>query len=251
MPTANILSLGVGASISWTSPYLSVLKGDKSPLDQAITSDDASWIGSLLAIGALTGSFFYGWMSEKIGRFQSLRLAAVPQLFWWLIVISSPSAKWLFLGRFLAGFSAGGSFTLIPLYIAEISQDKIRGSLGSFFILSTNFGMLLMYVVGEFFDYYTTPKIMLLLPASFLLLFSFFPETPIFLLRKNKLREAEKSLKFLRGCKHENSINEDVKCELEKMIRKVELDAITTRDSIINDLRNIMRREITTIFLTI
>lgn len=50
---ANILSLGVGASISWSSPYLSVLQGQDSPLGAAITPSEASWIGSFLAIGKL------------------------------------------------------------------------------------------------------------------------------------------------------------------------------------------------------
>jgi hypothetical protein len=54
LKVANILSLGVGASISWSSPYLSVLQVQDSPLGAAITSSEASWIGSFLAIGSLT-----------------------------------------------------------------------------------------------------------------------------------------------------------------------------------------------------
>lgn len=76
----NILSLGVGASISWTSPYLPILQTELSPLGEAITTSQASWIGSLLAVGALLGSFFYGWLSEKLGRHGSLIAAAVPQI---------------------------------------------------------------------------------------------------------------------------------------------------------------------------
>jgi MFS family permease len=76
----NILSLGVGASISWTSPYLPILQSDDSPLGSAISSTQSSWIGSLLAIGALLGSFLYGYLSEKVGRLKSLLLAAVPQI---------------------------------------------------------------------------------------------------------------------------------------------------------------------------
>jgi MFS family permease len=136
----------------------------------------------------------------------------------------------------LAGLSAGGSFTLIPLYIAEISQDKIRGSLGSFFVLSTNLGMLLIYIAGKVFDYHTTPKIMLLLPLAFFVLFSFFPETPIYLLRNNKKHQAEKSLKFLRGIRQQDVASDDVINELNKMITKVENDAIKKRGSNLNEL---------------
>lgn len=113
------------------------------------------------------------------------------------------------------------------MYVAEISQDNIRGSLGSFFILSTNLGMLLIYIAGNIFDYSTTPKVMLLLPTVFLLLISFFPETPSYLLRKGETKRAEASLRFLRGCrKRDETIADVVNLELQKMIRKVNNDTI-------------------------
>lgn len=140
--------------------------------------------------------------------------------------------QWLLLGRFLAGFSAGGSFTLIPLYVSEISQDKIRGSLGAFFILSTNLGMLLMFICGNIFDYFATPKIMLLLPVVFCFLFSFFPETPIFLLRNDEREKAENSLTFLRGKLDE------VNNELQKMITKVNNDEMNKHGSVMRGLRS-------------
>lgn len=76
----NILSLGAGASISWTSPYMPLLQSIQSPFKEPISASQASWIGSLLAIGALIGSFFFGWLSEKFGRFWSLISAAIPQI---------------------------------------------------------------------------------------------------------------------------------------------------------------------------
>lgn len=146
-------------------------------------------------------------------------------------MIFSSNVTSLMIGRFLAGLSTGGAFTLVQLYVTEISQDSVRGSLGSFFILSCNFGMLLMYVAGNVFDYFLTPKLMIILPISFVILFSFFPETPIYLLRNNKIQEAEKSLKYLRGSDKEEAMNDDVKFELETMIRKVKEDASKKRGS--------------------
>lgn len=85
--SVNLLSIGTGASISWTSPYLSSLQSANSPIGEVITSSAASWIGSNLAIGALVGSYWFGWLSEKIGRSCSLILAAVPQIVSYLNVI--------------------------------------------------------------------------------------------------------------------------------------------------------------------
>lgn len=155
------------------------------------------------------------------------------------MIIYGPDATSLCIGRFLAGLSAGGSMTLAPLYVSEISQDHIRGSLGSFFILATNFGMLLVYTAGDFFNYYTTPKIMLLLPLTFFVLFAFFPETPSYLLRHNKIKEAESSLKFLRCCKQSDEMPEDVRYELQQMIRKADESMLNNRGSLISELGKI------------
>jgi MFS family permease len=160
----------------------------------------------------------------------------VPLQTWWLIVIFSPSVEWLCFGRFLAGFSAGGVLVLIPLYVTEVSEDHIRGSLGSFFILSNNLGMLLIYIAGTIFDYYTTPKVMLTLPVAFTLLFSFFPETPVYLLRYKKHDEAERSLKFLRRINKTNGLTELAADDLQKMIREVNSDEDSKRSSNLNEL---------------
>jgi MFS family permease len=140
------------------------------------------------------------------------------------------------IGRFLAGFSAGGTFTLVPLYVSEISQDVVRGSLGSFFILSCNFGMLLMYLAGNLFDFYSTPKVMIILPVVFVMLFSFFPETPFYLLKHAKNQEAQRSLKFLRGSDKREEMTDSEKCELEKMISKVEEDTLKKRGTVWREL---------------
>lgn len=75
----NILSFGMGASVSWTSPYLSLLQSDDSPIGEPISTSNASWIGSSLAIGALVGTFFFGWFSERVGRFWAIISAGIPQ----------------------------------------------------------------------------------------------------------------------------------------------------------------------------
>lgn len=76
----NILTLGVGASMVWTSPYLAVLKSSDSPLSHAITSSQASTLGGLMPIGALVGAFVSGRIANKIGRFWAIYLNGIPQL---------------------------------------------------------------------------------------------------------------------------------------------------------------------------
>lgn len=47
--------MSVGICMGWTSPVLPKLKGDDSPLNEPITPDEESWIGSLITVGAAIG----------------------------------------------------------------------------------------------------------------------------------------------------------------------------------------------------
>lgn len=77
---ANIIALSVGASIGWASPYLPSLQSPESPLERPLTSSEASWVGSILALGAFCGTLLFGLLSEKLGRFWSLLLTTVPEV---------------------------------------------------------------------------------------------------------------------------------------------------------------------------
>lgn len=141
---------------------------------------------------------------------------------WWSIAIFSSDFNTMYIGRFFSGLGIGGSYTLVPIYITEISEDKIRGSLNAIYVFSMNLGMLLIYISGEFLDYKNAQIMFFSIPIAFILLFSMFPETPIYLIRNGKSVKAEKSLKFLRGMSKNQEFNLETKMEMEKLNKKVE-----------------------------
>lgn len=63
--TASLAVLATGAAVGWTSPILPQLEKNGGPLGSPISSDQSSWIGSLVAIGAICGSFVAGYLGEK------------------------------------------------------------------------------------------------------------------------------------------------------------------------------------------
>lgn len=102
------------------------------------------------------------------------------------------------------------------MYIGEIAETSIRGALGSFFQLFLTIGILFTYVIGAVTDWKTLSIISAVIPILFGLIFFFMPETPQYLLKKNKLKEAENSLRWLRGP------NYDISAEIESMQQDVE-----------------------------
>lgn len=148
------------------------------------------------------------------------------------------SVEHLFVARFLSGLSTGGVFALVPLYVSEIADARIRGSLSSLFLLSINAGTLLMFIAGTYVNYSLVSKLMLCVPIIFAMTFLLFTETPYYLLKCNKHKKAENALKFLRGCENFNETPEKVKKELLNIAKKVEEDGSSKNISIIDELSN-------------
>jgi len=61
---------------------------------------------------------------------------------------------WICAGRFLTGFSSGAYSVIVPLYTSEIAEKEIRGTLGTYFQLQVNAGILFTYVMGSYVSLY-------------------------------------------------------------------------------------------------
>lgn len=120
----NMLSFGYGLSTGWTSSAIPYLQSSENPLKVGISDEDASLIGSILTVGGFFGTIAFGYLSNIIGRKWTLYLVAVPQILGWMSMYFAESAALLIIFRFLSGFAAGGVFTVMPVFISEISQDE-------------------------------------------------------------------------------------------------------------------------------
>lgn len=64
---------------------------------------------------------------------------------------------------------------------------SIRGAFLSTVYTTENVGFLIAYTFGNYFDYYAMPLFAIALTATYTILIALFPETPIFLMRQNKI----------------------------------------------------------------
>lgn len=102
--------------------------------------------------------------------------------------------------RFIGGLGVGASSVVAPMYISEVAPAKVRGQMTAIFQINVIFGILMAYVSNyllyDLSDY--SWRIMLGIegvPALiyFILLF-FVPESPRFLVMKNKIAQAKEVL---------------------------------------------------------
>jgi MFS family permease len=188
----------------------------------AVSDENISWIGSLLAVGGFFGAIIYGQISHKFGQKFTLIALVVPHLCFWCLVLLSTEVYHLFMARVLAGLTGGGSIRTIPLYIAEISENHIRGKLGTLLMLFVSSGTLIIFIAGTYLSFFTVPFVMMVFPICYLVLVCFLPDTPPSLMSRNKADKAWDSLLFYRTCGKNNVVGEEFKAEFEQLKANLE-----------------------------
>ncbi|KAM0727139.1 Facilitated trehalose transporter Tret1 [Formica fusca] len=213
--TATISMAIAGSHIGWTSPSLPILKSSNSSV--RITSDDASWIASFYLLGTIPGCILAAFVVDWLGRKKSLLIAGVPLFVGFIMIIIAWNPYILYASRFISGIGQGVVYVVCPMYIGEIADKEIRGALGSLIKLMVTFGELYAHAVGPFVSYEYLSYICLLLPLIFFLTFPWMPESPYFLLMRNRQNDAMAVLKRLKRRISEDQLERDLQ-EMQKTI---------------------------------
>lgn len=164
-----------------------------------------------------------GYVMDKFGRKSSLLFLSIVPLSSWLMIVLSKSVLMLCIARFLSGIWLCVIYTIIPMYIAEISEPQIRGSLGNFTSFMSYIGVLFVYVTGSYVSYYTLSIICAIIPVIFICTCVWLPESPYYYLMEKNVGAAKKSLMWLR-----DGDENQIEMELTRVSKAVELEMEST-----------------------
>ncbi|KAM5259481.1 solute carrier family 2, facilitated glucose transporter member 6 isoform 2-T4 [Hipposideros larvatus] len=199
-----------GYALVYTSPVIPALEHSLDP-NLSLTKTQASWFGSVFTLGAAAGGLSAMVLSDLLGRKLSIMFSAVPSVAGYALMAGARGLWMLLLGRTLTGFAGGLTAACIPVYVSEIAPPGVRGALGATPQLMAVFGSLSLYALG------------LLLPwrwlavagegpvVAMILLLTFMPNSPRFLLSRGRDVEALQALAWLRGA------NADIRWEFQQI----------------------------------
>lgn len=114
----------------------------------------------------------------------------------------------IYISRLLSGVAGAGCFFVVPVYIAEISDKKIRGGLCASFSVICNMGIFLEFILAEYMDFRNAAVLIALVSVGFVVGFVFMPESPQWLISQKRPDDAEVAYKFLRGLKANDEMPE-------------------------------------------
>lgn len=103
----------------------------------------------------------------------------------WAVIVFTNRVEVLLACMLVAGTGCA-AFVVIPVYISEICQPSIRGTMASFMIVSYCLGMLWSYLIGGFLEYDPMCYACLSIAVVGLAMAVFLRESPVFLMRKGR-----------------------------------------------------------------
>jgi sugar porter (SP) family MFS transporter len=106
------------------------------------------WGVSSLLMGCIAGAFGSGTLTERFGR---KRVLVVIALFFALSCAGMALAKtsvFFISARIIGGLAVGAVSVLSPMYVAEVSPARIRGTLVTIYQLAITMGILIAYLIN-------------------------------------------------------------------------------------------------------
>jgi MFS transporter, SP family, arabinose:H+ symporter len=162
----------------------------------ALSDISLGWAFSSLLFGCVLGSIAAGRLTDRYGRKRMLIWVALLFAITSVATALAPSFTLFITARFLGGIAVGAVSLLSPMYVAEVAPASIRGRMGTFYQLSIIVGILISFGINYLlrnagpanwrwmFASGVIPSML------FLILIALAPETPRFLVRAGKMREA-------------------------------------------------------------
>ena len=227
--------------MAYTSSAIPSMMSSNSSM--SLSYSEASWMSSLLALGAMLGSLSAVFLMDAVGRKASLLAFSVMSLFiGWTMMMAASQAWQLYVGRFLLGLGAGLEITISPVYIHETTMRDMKDICGSFpqvkyfqmavFFLSqltvslsqvmTALGIVTCYMMGRYmaWNWLSLGALIFLVPFVFGLYY--IPESPPWLVYNEEEDLAFKSMTMTRGDEYDASYEiQKVKVSSQGLINKL------------------------------
>ncbi|XP_035784990.1 facilitated trehalose transporter Tret1-2 homolog [Anopheles albimanus] len=194
---ANIGTINTGLIFGFSAVVIPQLQAPDSliPVDES----QSSWVASLSAIGTPIGCLLSGYVMDTFGRKKALIVTQIPTIIGWITIACASSVGWIYAGRVLTGFGSGMVGAPARVYTSEVTQPHLRGMLCALASTGISLGVLIQYTLGAITTWKILSGISIIVPVLALLLMLLMPETPNYLVSKQKPEKALKSLAKLRG----------------------------------------------------
>ncbi|WP_423822733.1 sugar porter family MFS transporter [Salinisphaera sp. SPP-AMP-43] len=201
LPAMGWLAIAIAALGGMLYGYdIGIISGALVFMKSALTlsASEMSWIVAAVLGGGSLATLIGGPIADAIGRKATLLISGV--VFALGVIVTALAASYIGAlgGRLIQGVGVGLVTIVVPLYMVEVMPPSIRGRSVTLFQLCLTFGILAGYLVGYFFnasgDWRAMFATALVPAAAFVLLGVLLPNSPRWLIKKGRPKEARAAL---------------------------------------------------------
>lgn len=191
-----------------------VISGAISHLAKYFSLDDigTGWAVSSVVLGFMIGAFSGQFITNALGRKKALMLTGILVFFAGIFTAFPYNFTLFIIFRIVGGIGVGLGSATAPVYIGEISAQHVRGKTLGFYQMMIAFGILSVYLVNALVaswasdaEWATQYSWRYMLGAMsvpgfiFMILACYLPESPRWLISKNRHAEAKAILHYVNG----------------------------------------------------
>lgn len=179
--------------------------------DWSLSSGQAGFIGTAIFIGMLAGAWFWGTITDHVGRKLGFELTVLVDSVFGFLSALSPSYVWLVLFRALTGFGVGGTlpvdYSIFSEYLPRQQRGRYLVILESFWAVGTIVAAGLAWVLVPRVGW--RPLLVASAVPGLIIYFirRYVPESPRYLLIDGREEEARK---VLQQVARENGVAVDI-----------------------------------------
>lgn len=184
--------------------------------DGSLTSEGPSsslqgGITASMAGGSFVSSLLSGWLSDGIGRRNSIFVACALWILGSVLTCAAQNVAMLIVGRFICGLCVGIASAQVPVYISELAPAKIRGRLVGCQQWAITLGIMIYFYIsygcsfigkqdGKSTASFRVAWGLQMIPAAFIMcMIPLMPRSPRWLASKGKWEEALDVLALIHG----------------------------------------------------
>ncbi|XP_069696073.1 facilitated trehalose transporter Tret1-like [Periplaneta americana] len=206
----NLGFLVYGMGLSHTAVLIPRLQEENNTF--TLNDQEAATIVSIYSIISPLGYMFGGIITDFWGRRKMIILGHVAYIVGWITIAAAQNVSTILAGRIIEGIAKGIVVTTGAVYADEFTDPRLRGVFSNSMKISILLGILLILLLGTLLHWRTAAAIAmcgdLLAIVGFLV---YIPETPSWLIRKSRLRDAHASLTKIWGPGRDTQVQNDIK----------------------------------------
>ncbi|KAJ9580038.1 hypothetical protein L9F63_004331, partial [Diploptera punctata] len=230
-------TIATGMAIGHSAVLLPNLQLQNSTI--VLDEEMGSWIASLYSIVGPLGAALGGCAIDIYGRRKVVITAGSCLVLGWLLITTAQNGTMILIGRILEGLARSIGGTGNTVLGDELSDPRFRGLIVCTLLTGITTGVFAMSTFGAFLNWRIASGLATLLGFITFLMYCFIYESPTWLVRKDRLKEAEDVLIQLWGPGREKQAKEELK-DLIKRLRGEESSS-TTRQKIITMVKYLFK----------